>query len=238
MPFGTKFLQGVIMDHEVVVREKMTERYLLDELKPEVRDEFEEHYFVCPECARDIRAGFEFVEQSKVVMAEDQEPLSLAASAEAEIARPGWFAWFRLNFAVPALALLLAVVGYQNLVTYPTLKAALKQPRVLPWASVNLGTYGGDAQPIGVPQGAGFLLLVRIPPDGAYTQYIADLYNPKGGLEWSLAFPANSGQDEWPMQVPGASRESGRYKLAVRGITATGESKDLGSGSFELQIQK
>jgi hypothetical protein len=225
------------MDHDIVVREKMTERYLLNELKPEVRDEFEEHYFDCPECARDIRAGFEFVEQSKVVMAENPEPVATHADGRSP-ARPAWFSWFRLNFAVPALALLLAVVGYQNLVTYPTLKAALKQPRVLPWASVNLGTWGGDAQPISVPQGAGFLLLVRIPPDGTYTQYIADLYNPKGGLEWSLPFSANPGQDEWPMHVPGASREPGRYKLSVRGITATGESKDLGSGSFELQIQK
>jgi hypothetical protein len=38
--------------------------------------------------------------------------------------------------------------------------------------------------------------------------------------------------------VPGANREAGRYKLAVRGITASGESKDIGDTSFELQIQK
>lgn len=44
------------MDHTAVVRQKMTERYLLDELDAEVRDEFEEHFFDCPECALDIRA--------------------------------------------------------------------------------------------------------------------------------------------------------------------------------------
>jgi len=31
------------MDHEVVVRQKLTERYLLNELGPVERDEFEEH---------------------------------------------------------------------------------------------------------------------------------------------------------------------------------------------------
>jgi hypothetical protein len=33
------------MDHEVVVRQQMTERYLLDELDPHERAEFEEHFF-------------------------------------------------------------------------------------------------------------------------------------------------------------------------------------------------
>lgn len=225
------------MDHDVVVREKMTERYLLDELDPAVRDEFEEHYFDCKECARDVHAGFEFVEQSKAVMAESHEPDAIHTVGRQSVRR-GWFSWFRLNFAVPALALLLAVVGYQNLVTYPMLKAALKQPQVLPLASVNLGTWGGSEQTVSVSQGKSFLLFVRIPQDGAYTQYTADLYNPKGGLEWSLTFPANPGQDQWQIQVPGATRETGRYKLSVRGVTVAGQSKDLGSGSFELQIQK
>ncbi len=62
------------MDHTAVVRQKMTERYLLDELDPEVRDEFEEHYFDCPECALDIRAGAQFVAHSKTVLAESSEP--------------------------------------------------------------------------------------------------------------------------------------------------------------------
>ena len=58
------------MDHDVVVRQKLTERYLLDELDPPARDEFEEHFFDCKECALDVRAGALFVEQSKVVLAE------------------------------------------------------------------------------------------------------------------------------------------------------------------------
>ena len=62
------------MDHEVVVRQKMTERYLLNELDSESRDEFEEHFFDCPECAFDVRAGSAFVEHTKNVLAEAREP--------------------------------------------------------------------------------------------------------------------------------------------------------------------
>jgi hypothetical protein len=227
------------MDHDVVVRQKMTERYLLGELDPGVRDEFEGHFFDCPDCALDVRAGALFVEQSKVVLAEKAEPVSAGVPVTASIrARPGWLAWLRPAFAAPVMVLLLAVIGYQNLVTYPQLQQALNSPRVLAWASVNVGTWGSGGPVISTRPGEGFLLFVRIPPDGGYSHYVADLYNPAGKVEWSLTIPASSAQDQWPVQVPGANRAAGSYALLVRGVTAAGESKEVGRASFELQIRK
>jgi hypothetical protein len=227
------------MDHDVVVRLKMTERYLLGELDPNARDEFEEHFFDCPDCALDVRAGALFVEQSKVVLAEESEPVSAGSPVTAPIpARPGWFAWLRPAFAAPVMVLLLAVIGYQNLVTYPHLQQALNNPRVLAWASVNVGTWGSGGPVISTHPGEGFLLFVRIPPDGSYSRHTADLYNPAGKLEWSLTIPASSTQDQWPVQVPRANRTAGSYILVVRGITAVGESKEVGRASFELQVLK
>jgi anti-sigma factor RsiW len=223
------------MNHDVVVRQKMTEKYLLNELDPEQRDAFEEHIFDCQECAEDVRAGAIFVEQSKVILAEKAELVPAPTPA----AEPrGWLAWLRPAFALPVMAMLLAVVGYQNLVTYPELQAALKQPRVLPMASVNLGTWGAGGPAITTAQGKGFLLFVRIPPDGVYDHYTADLINPAGKLEWSLTIPAVAGQDQWPVEVPGANREAGTYTIAVHGVTAAGQSTDKGRASFELQVQK
>ncbi|MBZ5549110.1 MAG: zf-HC2 domain-containing protein [Acidobacteriia bacterium] len=225
------------MNHDMVVRQKMTERYLLDELDPAQRDEFEEHLFDCQNCADDVRAGAIFVEKSKVVLAESPAAALVPAPAPAS-PPPGWFAWLRPAFAMPALAVLLAVVGYQNLVTYPQLEQALNRPQVLPFASVNVGTWGAGGPVITTAPGKGFLLFVRIPPDSAYARYTADLYNPAGKLEWSLTIPAIASQDQWPVQVPGANRESGTYTMAVRGVTAAGESKEVGRASFDLQIQK
>jgi hypothetical protein len=225
------------MDHDVVVRQKMTERYLLGELDADARDEFEGHFFDCPDCALDVRAGSLFVEQSKVVLAKKSEAVSAGSPVPSPVlAKPGWFAWLRPTFAVPVMALLLAVIGYQNLVTYPQLQLALNSPRVLPWASVNVGTWGSGGPVISARPGQGFLLFVRIPPDGGYSHYVADLYNPAGKLEWSLTIPASSGQDQWPVQVPGANRAAGSYILVVRGVTAAGESKEVGRPSFELQV--
>ena len=226
------------MDHEAVAAHKMTERYLLNELDPAVRDEFEEHYFNCTECAADVHAAALLVEQIREGAIPDPELHPVPAPPVP--ARPPWLAWLRPAFVVPVMAILLAVVGYQNLVTYPQIARQLNSPQVLPWAPVNLNTYGSEAPTITPQPGQAFLLLVRIPPDGLYARYIADLYNPAGKLEWSFAFtiPASSTQDQWTLQVPGANRDAGRYKLKVRGVTASGESKDVGETSFELQIQK
>jgi len=224
------------MNHDMVVRQKMTERYLLDELEAAQRDEFEEHLFDCTDCADDVRTGAIFVEQSKVVLAET--PAVALVSAPTPSPQPsGWFGWLRPAFALPALAVLLAVVGYQNLVTYPQLAQELSRPQVLPFASVNVGTWGASGPVITTAPGQGFLLFVRIPPDGDYARYTADLYNPAGKVEWSLTIPV-SGEDQWPVQVPGAKRESGKYIMKVRGVTAAGESKQVGQASFELQVRK
>jgi hypothetical protein len=227
------------MDHDMVVRQKMTERYLLDELDPAARDEFEEHFFDCKECALDVRAGALFVEQSQVVLAEKVEPVAARLPATAPgPAKPGWLTWFRPAVVVPVMVMLLAVIGYQNLVIYPQLQQALNSPQVLPWASVNVGTYGSEGPVITTRRGEGFLLFVRIPPESGYSHYTAELYNPAGKLEWSLTIPGTTAQDQWPVQVPGANREAGSYTLKVRGVTAAGESKEVGPTSFELQIQK
>jgi len=228
------------MDHEVVVRRKMTESYLLGELDPAAREEFEAHFFECVDCALDVRTGSLFVEQSKILLAAKPGPVAVDSRPPIPVAsKPGWLAWLGPALTVPVMALLLVVVGYQNLVTYPQLEQAMNRPRVLPFAAVNLGTYGSGDQVISVGPEQGFLLMVRIPPD-SYPRHTADLYNAAGKLEWSLTFPSLSTgtQDQWPLQVPGAKREAGSYSLIVHGLADSGESKEVGRTSFELQIQK
>jgi len=226
------------MDHDEVVRQKLTERYLLRELDGQARDAFEEHFFECSACALDVRAGSEFVENSKMILALPSETPVPARRTPAKQVGQGWFVWLRPGYAAAALALLIAVVGYQNLVTLPRLQGMLHRPQTLPWVAVAVGTWGSSGPSIQAEAGKGFLLFVRIPPDGTYTHYIADLYNPAGGLDCSLTIPATSVQDQWPVVVPGANREAGNYRISVRGVTPSGEIKDLGSAPFTLQTQK
>jgi hypothetical protein len=66
-----------------------------------------------------------------------------------------------------------------------------------------------------------------------------DLYNPAGTLESSVPVPASaSNEDTWPIRFPGANRQSGTYRLKVHGTNTNGQDVEVGSGSFELRIQK
>jgi hypothetical protein len=223
------------MDHTESTRLMAAEKYLLGELTLEQREEFEEHFFGCQECALDVRAGAALVEHSKVVLA---EPVAVSQVRTPVAAKPGPFAWLRPAFVVPLLAVLLVVVGYQNLVTYPQLKQLASSPQILPWASINVSTRGASATQISTHPGEGFHLLVNIPPDSHFASYTFDLSSPSGRLEWSRTVPATSSDEARSIYVPGANQEQGIYTLAVRGNTAANGNSDLGRYSIDVQIQK
>ena len=56
------------MDHNEALRLHAVEKYVLGELPPSLRDEFEEHFFECQECALDVRAAAEFVDNVRAVL--------------------------------------------------------------------------------------------------------------------------------------------------------------------------
>src|SRR5262249_53384304 len=107
------------MDHPEAIRLMAVEKYLLNELSPELRKSFEEHLFECSECEFDVQAGYALIDGAK-----DAFSFSTVEVAKAHV--PGkpnpWLSWFRPAIAIPVIALLLIVVGYQNLVMVPTLK--------------------------------------------------------------------------------------------------------------------
>ena len=223
------------MDHSESIRLMAAEKYLLGELTPELQEQFEEHFFECPECALDVRAGAALVEHCKVVLS---EPVIVSRAKVAVPAAASRFGWFRPALIVPVLAALLVVVVYQNLVTYPQLRQLASSPQILPWASINVSTRGANTVQISPRPGEGFHLLVNIPPDSRYTSYTFNLSSPSGRLEWSRTVPAAASDEARSIYVPGANQEQGVYTLAVRGNTVANESSDLGHYSIEVQIQK
>jgi anti-sigma factor RsiW len=221
------------MEHDEAIQQKATERYLLGELNPEQRDQFEEHLFACQDCALDLRAGAVLVERTKQVLSERPAVLPVPVTVSAP-ARTGWSFWLRPAFAAPVFALLLAVIVYQNRAN-SRLQQAVSSPQIMASAVVNLNVRG--VEPVSVPVRAGqaFGLTLNVPPDSGYSSYKLDLYSSQGRLEWSRTIPA-SGNDALSLYVPGSSEEHGT--LAVHGIKAGGESIDLGRFRIEVQGQK
>src|SRR5580765_5426774 len=105
------------MDHEVATTTHAVERYLLGEMPSPERDDFEDHYFACPECAEGVRSASVMVRDMKHVLGD----IGSASKASS----PGWLSWLKPQVLVPAFAALslALVVGYQNAVVMPDLKA-------------------------------------------------------------------------------------------------------------------
>jgi hypothetical protein len=82
------------MDHEEAARMQASSRYLMGDLSEEERAAFEEHFFDCSPCAKDVATGAMFAQDVRTVFAE--RPAEKPA---------GWLErWrgkFRLDFAMP-----------------------------------------------------------------------------------------------------------------------------------------
>ena len=229
------------MNHDEAKRMMASERYLLDELAPAEREQFEEHLFSCQECALDVRGGAAFIHQSKIILGE-RETSTAAAKVIAGSPPSWWAAWLRPAIAVPVMAILLAAVIYQAAYELPSLRseaAARKTPALLASASLmNANTRGGEVPEVKVPQGKPFLLFVDVPEENnQYASFVAEFYGPSQNLLWSLPISSDSAKNTLSLRVPPV-RGAGAYMLEIRGVKANGqEGPEIARYPFELETQ-
>ena len=228
------------MDHQEATRLMAVEKYLLKELPPELRDEFEEHFFACPECAADLRATEAFLAATRTELA--AAPAKKPSPA-GEKKSPFEFLW-RPVFALPAFALLLLVIAYQAIVVYPRQAgeiAQLQAPRILPGLSLAGGnSRGGEIPTIAVPSRQPFVLSVDIPAQDRFSSYTCLLYSPSGSTAFRIHVSAQQAKDTVSISVPAAESETGTYTLAVQGNTDRTPSEpavDLAHYRFEVKNQ-
>jgi hypothetical protein len=229
------------MDHTEAVNQYAVEKYLLGELSPEARDVFEEHYFGCEECAIDLRAASVFIAQSRKELA---RPTLVAAESKTKGKLFNFPSLLRPAFAVPAMAAMLLVIGFQNLVTVPHLQeevAVATQPQILPAVTLVDGqSRGEEIRTLIAKAHEPFLLSVDVPTDGRFSGYLCSLYSPSGKMVWQLRIPPSQAADTVPIQVPADSTEAGENTLLIQGISSDAQSSapvDIAKYRFLLQIR-
>jgi hypothetical protein len=225
------------MDHAEAIRLMASEQYLLNELAPKVRDDFEEHLFNCSECAMDLRSTAAFVQQVKVVLPElESQEITATAVPRRQKRR---FAWMPA-FSMAAIAALLIVIAYQNFISNPRLQNQLAQanvPRVLASASLV------SARDTNIPQitarpNTPALVFLDIPAERIYSSYIARLYGPGGKLAWSLPIDGETAKDTVSIQIPPSQAGSGLYKLVLYGVDTNPEKEnEIRQYKFQLKYE-
>jgi hypothetical protein len=228
------------MDHQEAIRTMAVERYLLNELAPEVREQFEAHFFDCPECAADLRATDAFLDAVKRESRVAPAARPAASTGKTRGAVLNWkpaLAWL-------AIAACLLVIVYQNFLVYPRLTreiAQLKAPEILPSLSLVSGnSRGGDLRSIVVAKAQPFLVLVDIPTQDRFLSYTCSLYSPSGVLAWHVQVSAQEAKDTVSIRVPAVETVTGVYTLLVQGNpdrASAGPAVDLAHYRFSLNVQ-
>jgi hypothetical protein len=203
------------MEHEEAIELKAAERYVMRELPVELRDAYEEHFFDCAECAADIKAATIFAETSREIFA-DEGPRG-AADMNKEYGSV-WSRWLRPAFALPVFAALLAMLGYQNLVTIPQLKggseASVQVLNSFPLAAANSR---GAAVHIAVRRGESFALTFDIPPGKNFPEYLCQLRDASGRVLRQISVTAEQANKSVELFIPAGMMLPGTYSIVIAG---------------------
>lgn len=229
------------MDHNEAVQQMATERYLLGDMTPDLREAFEEHFFDCPECAFDLRAGTAFVDEAKLQLPALKPSPAPKPVRQAE-SRWRWPSLWKPAFAAPAFALLLALIGYQNLATIPTLRSAAAQPRLQPWIMLHTETRDGAHIPVEVSRGQDAVLVIDMPDGAAWTSFAFELNDPAGRPFWrqTLAITPDASGGEMPLSltIPREGLHDGTYTLTITGNTTQGTRTPLKRQVLDVHLDE
>ena len=223
------------MDHKDAVRQHAAERYVLGELTGAQREEYEEHYFDCAECAVDVRTAVAFVDAGREVL---RTEAAEATTEKAAKTAGRWFLWLRPAFAVPALAVLLLFVAYQNTVTIPRAKETAAQAAgQLFTSSFSLqmaNTRGDEEVKVQVRPNESFALKFDFTPKRAFDSYVGQLQDETGRSLLQVSVPGTSANKEAQLVVPAVRVRPGKYSLVFTGAP---DSSKRGTGDEVLRLR-
>jgi len=194
------------------------ERYLLGEFSDAERDRFEEHFFDCPACAEEVRAGAIFEANARAVLAQE---------ARRRLVKPSWWEWLRLRpaFAGAVACLLAPLIGgfsYEAVVARGLRRelAELRAPQSYPSSFLRSATRGAE-QVIEAPGESGFLgLSLDLSPEQSFEQYLGEVWSESGAVLFTVPLPRPQTPGErLNLLIPALSLQPGRtYTLVVRGL--------------------
>jgi hypothetical protein len=229
------------MEHSEAIRIKAAEQYLLGELTGALRDDYEEHFFTCPECALEVRAGAAFIENTREA---GRTEISGAPATSRKPEAPGWFDFIlRPAFALPALAGLVLLVAYQNALVIPDLKNSLSSassPQILATTVLRPGIVrGGEGSIVKALRGRPVLISLDIPPHQSFLSYNCELLSESGKQEIAFRVEGSDVNDSMQMLLPSGRLAAGKYTLVLRGggdSNATGP--EISRYPFTLEFTK
>jgi hypothetical protein len=207
------------MEHGQAIELAAAEKYAMDELAEDLRRDYEEHFFGCPECAEDVRATSALVDTLQGVVLEQQ-------SQRAVLPVRGQSRWGRLFFPLPlgaaaTIVLLIGAVTFEAAVN-GRLAGRLRDSAQIQATSAHfLAVSRGEPELIVAAGGQqSVALTLSRSEEQAFRYYRCDLMNADGRQMLSSVVPAPAPGEEFHLVLPLGGLAAGRYALVLGGMTS------------------
>lgn len=220
------------MDHFEALKIHAPDRYVLNELLAAERDDFEEHLFVCAECAEEVRIGATVLDNLREVVRSSKQPVIMPKRSRERVPLSWLFqpAW---AMAAVTILILVAVIAIQNFVMIPRLRRELAANHPQQLASLSLmtaasrgaGDAAGDAT-IQIPKASPFGLYFDIPSNPSFSSYLCEVQTIAASTKFSVTIPAEQTRDTVQLMVPGGTLSQGQYSLVIRGVRSDSQQSE------------
>ena len=228
------------MQHTEADQTLAVERYLLGDMTPSEMERFEEHLFLCPECAESVKTGAVFFENARAVFKEPAMQAGPELIRQPIRSKPkSWWKMFMAPAFAPALAalVLLCVAGYQHLVVIRGLRTQLAEVTApQPLASFALHAVArGAQQTIVVPADAHFIDLYFDVVEESASGYSCAVLDGSGSIKFTKHLPPPRSEAGATMNllIGRSSLPAGDYTLVVRDGSSNG--REIGRYPFKIQ---
>jgi Putative zinc-finger len=205
------------MDHNEALQLQAAVKYVLGELSQVQREEYEEHYFDCAECAVDIKALATFADTTREVLRQERAD---HLAKELVPARGGWLRWLQPVVAVPAFAALLLIVAYQNTVSIPQAREAASSEVAQIFVTSRapkMAVTRGEEVKLSVRPKESFPLKFDFTPTLHFDAYVCQLQDESGRSLLQVRIPGSFTNKELNLVVPANRVKPGKYTLVFTG---------------------
>jgi hypothetical protein len=222
------------MDHLDADQTKAVERYMLGDLSVSEVEEFERHFFDCPQCSEELRALTIFQENARAVFIE-QDLAPMPASAHAPQSAAGWWRGFSPLFVGRQWATALAALVIGIFTGYLAL-----MPHESPQAVPHFPIYAqarGEETIVSPPAGSKYYTVYFDKTwEGEYASYRGVVRDASGAEKFSVPITLGAPSESIEVLCPARALPSGKYVLAVMGANA-GKDTELALYPYTLQIK-